>query len=60
MAVEDHPRYDDWSAALDRLQQANELYRVAVKAGRFGQSLETVKAQLHEAQAEYNKISEEL
>ena len=58
MAVEDHPRYDDWSAAVDRLKEANDRYRDAKR--RDDPGIEKYRSDLRLAQEVYERLSEEL
>ena len=62
MAVEDHPSYDEWSAALDRLQDANARYR-ALTCGAFKVAPELTEAarqNLVDARSAYDAIAVEL
>ena len=59
MAVEDHPKYDEWSKALDHLKDANDHYRDVAK-GKANTAINAAKRDLHNAQAAYDKISSEI
>jgi predicted O-methyltransferase YrrM len=50
-------KYGEWSKALKHLKEADHRYRVAFKTN---QNVEAAKLDLDKAQAEYDKISEEI
>ena len=59
MAVHDHPRYAEWSDALDKLKEANDCYR-AVRTTSDRLATESLRKNFAWAQTEYNRISEEI
>lgn len=59
MAVEDHPLYEKWSEAVDRLKIANDSYREAKKSGS-DTLISAAKKQLGQAQTGYDLISKQL
>jgi outer membrane protein TolC len=50
MAVEDHPKFPEWRAALDLLTEAKEAFS----------SGKATQAEVDKAQAQYDRISGEL
>jgi hypothetical protein len=57
LAVEDHPKYDAWSQALDELKAANDAYR---EAQRTGQGVAAAKRRLDSAQAAFYLIADQI
>jgi len=53
--VVNHPLYDQWSQALDKLKEANDCYRAAVRAEHSSDSLETLRVNLNFAQRQFDK-----
>jgi ribosome-binding factor A len=60
MPVQNHPRYDEWSRALDRLKEANDCYRAAVIGKLEKNAIDSLRFNLDDAQREYNKIADEI
>ncbi|CAJ0878042.1 hypothetical protein AMST5_02933 [freshwater sediment metagenome] len=60
MPVEDHPLYDQWSEALDKLKEANDCYRAAKMARHPEGSLAALKTHLNYAQADFDKIADQI
>ena len=58
MAVQEHPRYEEWSKALDRLKEANDRFRDAKQRNDPG--LEAYELDLDKAQKAYDEIADEL
>jgi uncharacterized protein YukE len=58
MPVEDHPKYDDWTNALDALKEANDRVRDAIRQG--ASSIAAAKRDLRKAQQAYDSISYEI
>ena len=62
MAIEEHPRYDEWSAALERLQDANARYRALIY-GAFKvapELTEVARQNLADARSAYDAIPVEI
>lgn len=60
MAIEDHLRFDSWCEALDELKVAKDNLRVATALGEIGGMVESARARLAAAQANYNQITDEI
>ena len=60
MAVQDHPLYDDWSAALDALKEANDNLREAQKRRRSKAMIDGFAITVAMALADYQEISDKL
>ncbi|MGB5086080.1 MAG: hypothetical protein WBO09_16105 [Methylocystis silviterrae] len=58
MAVQDHPKYREWSAALDILKEADDRYLAALERGDV--ALKTYEIDLEKAKAAYDKIASEI
>lgn len=58
MPVEDNPRYDEWSRALDRLKEANDRFRAAQRVN--ASDIEAARKDLHDAQEAFDKIADEI
>jgi len=59
MPVTDHPLYDEWSRALDRLKAANDRYRRARQSGeQLG--FAAIVDDLRKAHEDYDRISAEI
>jgi len=58
MPVENHPKYDEWSKALDRLKEANDRFRAAKDS--HAPHLEMAREDLRKAQSAYDLICEEI
>lgn len=59
VAIEDHPKFDEWSAALSRLTDAWENYTIA-KAFGYTDDTQAKEAVVLQAMREFNKISDEI
>ncbi len=59
MAIEDHPDYPKWSDALDQLVAARDAVNEA-KAFGLKDELPRLQAELEQAFAYYNKVSDEI
>lgn len=57
MAVEDHPLYEQWRQALDRLIEAEQDYYAAVMSGQTDDDLQPVARALDEAREKYREIA---
>lgn len=60
MAVEDHPRYAEWNAALERMVAAERGYYAALMDGKSPGDVEHAAIELDEARASYLKIADEI
>lgn len=62
VAVQDHPLYDEWSDALDRLKDANDRYREAISASSKVNPaiVEKSRRWLDNALSEYEEVSARL
>ncbi len=60
MPVQDHPQYNEWSDALDKLKEANDFYRAASIARLEPHSVESLRFNLDHCQAEFNKIARQV
>ena len=60
MAVEDHPRYQEWLLASDRRSEAQERFDTAVKNQRPEGEIKAAKQKLDEAQALYDFIADNI
>lgn len=58
MAVQDSPKYEEWSCALDKLKEANDRYREARRTNSPG--IAAAAEDLRIAQEEYDRISAEI
>jgi hypothetical protein len=58
MAVQNHPKYPEWSEALDRLTKANERYLEALK--RKDSAIKTYEHDLEKAKEQYDRIASEI
>jgi hypothetical protein len=58
LAVQDSPKYDEWSEKLERLKEADERYRDA--KSRNDPAIEGYVLDLHKAQEAFNRISGEI
>jgi hypothetical protein len=59
MAVQDHPRYPEWSEALDRLKEANDCYRSA-KGRLDATAVASLLFNLEHCRQQYEKICDEI
>ena len=59
MAVEDHPLFNDWSAACDRLEIALLRFEAAKKSGH-ALIMKSAEARLKKAQKAYDDILEKI
>ena len=55
MAVKEHPRYKDWSAASEKLDFAKMRYDAAMKTGNHP-IMKAAESKLIEAEKTYNEI----
>ena len=60
MAVENHPLYQAWNRALERMIEAERRYHAAVMEGRPTDEMHSVARELDEAREQYRKISDEV
>lgn len=60
MAVEDHPRYEEWRAAYDRYVAALERYDHLVAARQPEGERELARHDLNQALAAYHRIADEI
>ena len=60
MAVENHPRYQGWSEALERLIEAERCYYAAVMEDRPTDQMQSEARELDEARTQYRKIADEI
>ena len=60
MLVEEHPKYEDWSAAFDRRNDAEWEYRAAVMLKEPEAEVAAKKADYDRAQAAYDSICDTL
>jgi len=58
MAVENAPKYQEWSTALDALKEANDRFREGQKNNL--PDLEARRRDLHKAQEAFGQISKEV
>ena len=58
MAVQDHPKYDEWSQALDDLKEANDRLREARVTNSA--ALEAAKLDFFKAKERYDQICDEI
>ncbi|MEY9197422.1 hypothetical protein [Sinorhizobium sp. CCBAU 05631] len=59
MAVEDHPRFEEWDRAFQKLQDAHDHVSREVQKGNRG-LVEAAKLDFKKAQQEYHAISDQL
>lgn len=59
MAIEDHPNFPKWSAALDRLNRAWDAYTTA-KAFSPNADFAALEAEVIAAMKAYNEASDEI
>mgnify|MGYP001810333007 CR=1 FL=1 len=57
MPITDHPKYNEWAAALDRLKEAKDRYDEEMRSNG---DVATAMQRLGEAQKDYNQISDEI
>jgi len=60
MAVENHPLYQAWNEALDRLVEAERRYYTALMEERTVDEVQPAALDLDEARARYRKIADEI
>jgi hypothetical protein len=60
MAVEDNPKYREWSRAQERLNLATEAYNNAEKNNRPEAEIKLAKKAMEDAQAAYDKVLSEI
>ena len=60
MAVEDHPKFDAWSKAFDRRNEAERRYNEAKMQRRPEGEIKAAKIDLDKAQAAYDLIADNL
>ena len=60
MAVENHPRYQAWKEALERLIEAERRYYAAVMEDRPADQMQSEARELDEARTQYRKIADEI
>ncbi|NRP70629.1 hypothetical protein ILFOPFJJ_01510 [Ensifer psoraleae] len=59
MAIEDHPRFEEWDRAFRKLQDAHERVKREVQKGDSG-LVDAANRDLRKAQQEYDAISDQL
>lgn len=59
MTVEDHPLYEEWAAANDRLVEARERFNAAEKTGK-AVLVNLARRDLETAQEEYDSIADRI
>jgi len=60
MAIEHHPRYYEWSGALDTFKEANDCLRAATLSKMTGTPLDMLRMNFRVARDAYIKISDEI
>jgi hypothetical protein len=60
MTGQNHPLYQPWSEALERMIEAERRYYAAVMEDRPNDELQSVARDLDEARARYRKIADEI
>lgn len=60
MTGENHPQYQAWNEALERMMEAERRYYAAVMEGRPNDEMQSVARDLDEARARYRKIADEI
>ena len=60
MAVEQHPQYQAWSEALNRLVEAERRYHVAVMEKRTVDEIQPAARELDEARTRYQAIANQI
>jgi len=60
MAVEQHPQYQAWSEALDRLVEAERRYHVALMEKRTVDEIQPAARELDEARTRYQAIANQI
>lgn len=60
MAVEQHPPYQAWSEALDRLVEAERRYHIALMEKRTVDEIQPAARELDEARTRYQAIANQI
>ena len=60
MAGENHPRYQAWNEALERMVEAERRYYAAVMEDRPNDEMQSAARDLDEARARYRRIADEI
>lgn len=60
MAIEDHPAFEKWSAALDALKDAKDKLQTAVVFGLPSDRINLLEGILRLAQERFNEASDEI
>ena len=60
MAVEQHPQYQAWSEALERLVEAERRYHTALMEKRTVEEIQPAARDLDEARTRYQAIADQI
>ena len=60
MAVEQHPQYQAWSEALERLVEAERSYHIALMEKRTVEEIQPSARELDEARTKYKAIVDQI
>jgi hypothetical protein len=60
MAVEQHPQYQAWNEALERLVEAERRYHIALMEKRTVEEIQPVARDLDEARTRYQAIADQI
>jgi hypothetical protein len=60
MAVEQHPQYQAWSEALERLVEAERRYHTALMEKRTVEEIQSAARDLDEARTRYQAIADQI
>ena len=60
MAVEQHPQYQAWSEALERLVEAERHYHIALMEKRTVEEIQPSALELDEARTNYKAIADQI
>ena len=60
MAVEQHPQYQAWSEALERLVEAEQRYHIALMEKRTVEEIQPSALELDEARTNYKAIADQI
>ena len=60
MAVEQHPQYQAWSEALERLVEAERRYHMALMEKRTIEEIQPSALELDEARTNYKAIADQI
>ena len=60
MAVEQHPQYQAWSEALERLVEAERRYHIALMEKRTVEEIQPPARELDEARTRYKAIADQI